>query len=213
MKNLTRAAVAATILGSTGVQAYSFTASVGAARTVKNLQYKHKTTDGNNSSGMKSMDFNVSGHVQPMEEMPFSVGLRFNLINLDKKDVAHESEKTRKALGWELTPEVKAWAPAELLGDVGELFSPYARAGFALEALGSYDMEFKSETGDKYKSTAKTQGFYVGLGTEVSVTENIATLVDYTYSNTTFQQKTGGKKGDRNRLSSHAFMVGGSLKV
>ena len=207
---LTKVAVAATFLAASGAHAFTITGDVGVARSIKKLEYQERGTD---AKGLKSFDYSLSAHVQPMDEIPVSLGLRANLITLDHKDFENYGIKADTAYGYEFTPEMRVWAPAELLGSVGDIVSPYFKAGFALEALGHYKIELKDNQGNKAKATAKTQGIYAGLGTAITVTDNFSALVDYSYSNTSFQSKLEGKKGDKNTMHSHTFMIGARVSV
>lgn len=217
---MTKAAVAATFLAATGAQALTITGDVGVARSIKKFEYQEK---GIADAGLKSLDYSLSVHAQPMDDIPVSLGLRANLITLNHKDAKNIDENLtgRKnnidsvstAYGFEFTPEVRAWAPADLLGSVGDVVSPYLKAGFALEGLGNYKFEKKDNQGKKIKSTAKTQGLYGGIGAAINVTESFSALIDYTYSNTSFKYKEDGKRGDKNTMHSHSFMLGARVSV
>ena len=220
---LTKVAVAATFLAASGAHAFTITGDVGVARSIKKFEFQEK---GKDNVGLKSLDYSLSAHVQPMDEIPLSLGLRANLITLGHKDAKNLDEKivsraqgstsidsVNTAYGFEFTPEMRVWAPAELLGSVGDVVSPYFKAGFSLEGLGNYKFEKKDNLGNKVKTTAKSQGVYAGIGAAVIVTDNISVLADYTYSNSSFRFKEDGKKGDKNTMQSHSFMLGARVSV
>ena len=124
-------------------------------------------------------------------------------------------EKAKTAYGYQFSPEIKAWAPAELLGSVGDIVSPYAKVGYTFDALSNYRLEAKNEQGTTVKYDGEVNAYYIGIGTAVSVTENISALVDYTYSdgNVQFKNTTTKIKSKKDYLTTHSFMIGARISV
>lgn len=201
---LTKTAVAATFLAASGAHAFTVTGDVGVSRTVKNLEYQDRNSS---KRGLKSIDYSLSTHIQPADELPVSFGIRANLITIDHKEYKSQYSKAKSAYGYEFTPELRAWIPSKRV-------SPYIKAGFALESLGHYKFEFKSEDNNRTeKETAKTQGLYGGLGAAFIINKNLSGLVDYTYSNTSFKVKSDVYESDKDTMHSHSIMLGARVSV
>ncbi|MCB9228543.1 MAG: outer membrane beta-barrel protein [Deltaproteobacteria bacterium] len=206
MKALSKAIIAAGLIGASSAQAYTISADATVGRSFLDLKGREA---GAESKAMKSMEYTVAGHVQPMEELPFSVGLRAGFTMQDKNDLkVLPEDKVESAAGWAISPEAIAWVPAELLGTVGEYATPYARAGFQLEALGARNYKINGT-----QRSAKTQGFNIGMGLNVKATENVSAILDYSYTQLSYQEKTEGQKLDKSDLSSHTILVGAKFSV
>jgi len=213
---LGKVALAAAAFGAAGAaSAFTISGDAGVARSFKKFEPKVKGAD---KVGMKSFDYTLSAGVQPVDEIPVSVGLKAELITIGKKDASNMlgfQEKAKTAYGYQFSPEIKAWAPAELLGSVGDIVSPYAKVGYTFDALSNYRLEAKNEQGTTVKYDGEVNAYYIGIGTAVSVTENISALVDYTYSdgNVQFKNTTTKIKSKKDYLTTHSFMIGARISV
>lgn len=210
INKLGKAVAVASLLGAAHAQAVSFDGDVTMGR--RWTQFENKK-DSDVKFGVQAQDFSMAGHVQPSSDAPVSVGLRANLVNLKNKDItnAFAVSKTETAYGWEVAPEVKVWMPSDMLGT--ELVSPYLKLSYTMDALSAYTTEVKAETGAKAKLKGKASGLQVNLGADVTVTENLGVLVEYSYTQKELQNKLDGEKLDKMKYNSNAFLLGARVSV
>ncbi|NRA43936.1 MAG: outer membrane beta-barrel protein [Oligoflexales bacterium] len=203
-RKIGKAAVLATVFGSAlQAGAVSFDGDFTLGRRW-NENKVEKTT-----SGFQANDYSVGAHIQPMAEIRVAVGLRATLSDYNKNDF---SSNTETAFGWDITPEVKAWVPAEIVGT--DIVMPYVKMGYTFEALSSVTFEAKDDTGKKMKASGEFSGYQINVGTDVKVTEMVGALVEYSYNNKKQEIKDDQTKiKAKTDITSQAFLIGARVSV
>ena len=204
-RRIGKAAVLATVFGSAlQAGAVSFDGDFTLGRRWNENKIE-KTT-----STFQANDYSLGAHVQPMGEIPVSVGLRATLSDFNKDDFA---KNTETAYGWDIAPEIKAWIPSELVGT--DIILPYVKMGYNFAALSSISFESKDDTGKKVKTSGEFSGYQVNVGTDVKVTEMVGALVEYSYTSKKQQLKDEDTKikADKTDLTSQAFLIGARVSV
>ena len=204
-RKIGKAAVLATVFGSAlQAGAVSFDGDFMLGRSWSENKVEKITTK------YQANDYTLGAQVQPMGEYPVSVGLRATLSDFKKADFG---ENTETAYGWDITPEIKAWIPAEIVGT--DIVLPYVKMGYTFEALSSVTFETKDDTGKKIETSGEFSGYHVNVGADVKITEMVGALVEYSYISKQQQLKNEETKikADKTDISSQAFLMGARVSV
>lgn len=201
-------AIAVSSLVGIAAQGYAVSVSMDLTQGNRSVtsEAKKEGEDKATKSYESTYERSVAVHVQPVAEVPVSVGARVNFLSLDETG----SMGLETASGWEVRPEIKVQAPN---GVIPGPVAPYAKVGLALPFASSYKLR-KTEEAKAIEGANKDLGFNVNLGANVKVNDNVGLLVEYSYNNNTEEWKTEGSEDKKEQTkTSHAVLAGLSLSI
>ena len=113
-------------------------------------------------------ELQVGFHLDPIPLVPISFGLSIDIDNYSSP----ETHGFTVLHGISLQPEIQVWWP---LGDL----KPYARVGYAIDALKGTATNTTTATPAEYDVILGGTGVHVGLGVKYNVIPFLALLVEY----------------------------------
>lgn len=156
-------------------------------------------------------EYSLGAQYQIMD-LPVSAGGSLSLVDINNKDLERGNTKVDTAYGVELGVAAKAWLPESVTQT--DMVTPFVKLGYI--AYSNYQLESKvGET--KATTEASLPGFQVKVGADVAVNEDVAAVVEYSYTSQTQKGKVkvDGRKfdTDKSKVKSQAFLVGAQIRV
>lgn len=171
--------------------------------------------DAARSMGLRAAEVSAAGFVQPADEYPVSVGLRYSHFFFNDADLPG-SDNASASLN-QLSLVAKTWLPDSVIP--GLPVTPYLKVSYSLlsqlEISDSYD-----DSSAKLKG--ELHGFHIDLGVERSITENISVFGELSLGQDEVKWKSAsqtvnGRSRDVNTknydVHSQAILVGATMKI
>lgn len=139
--------------------------------------------DGNKEKvGYQMNDVIVAGRIQPMQDIPFSLGPTISYSKFKKEDLSGADANV-----WEIGLEAKSWY------NFNQSLGLYGKGRYVAYSFGKAT-NTTDEDGytTKFEQDLKTEGLHLAVGTQYNVTKNIALVAEVGYG-VQMLRSTGGE--------------------
>ena len=147
-------------------------------------EQKEETESGSKEKiGLQLNDVIVSGRIQPMQDLPFSVGPTISYSKFKNGELSGADASV-----WEIGLEAKGWY--NFTTDIGL----YGKGRYVAYSFGKANSSSEEQGYQAtYKTDLKTEGFHLAAGTQYNITKNMALIAEIGYG-VQMLRETGGSK-------------------